>query len=56
MIEIQQRQQYQRHSIEELKRLINDERYVAYAIQRIAQVLTEELMALPDQGEDHERS
>ncbi|HOK00182.1 MAG: hypothetical protein N2509_01405 [Treponemataceae bacterium] len=56
MIEIREQRQYQRHSIEELKHLINDERYVTYAIQRIAQVLTEELMALPDQGEDHERS
>ncbi|MCX7656219.1 MAG: hypothetical protein N2Z76_06810 [Treponemataceae bacterium] len=54
MIEAQEQRQYQRHSIEELKHLINDERYVAYAIQRIAQVLTEKLITLPNQGEDHE--
>ncbi len=42
-------------SIEELRRLINDEDYLSDAIGRIAQVLSEELLCAKIPGAPHER-
>ncbi len=41
--------------IEELKHLIDDEGYLAGAIQRLAQVLSNEILELPKTGVFHER-
>lgn len=41
--------------IDELKRLIDDESYLADAIRRIAQVLSEELIGVRPAGAPHER-
>jgi len=41
--------------IEELKHLIDDESYLAGAIQRLAQVLSNEILELPKTGVFHER-
>jgi len=43
------------HSIEELKRLIDDESYLADAIRRIAQVLSDELIGVRIPGATNER-
>lgn len=42
--------------IEELKQLLEDEDYLATAIQRIAHVLSNELLDTPLSGESDERS
>jgi hypothetical protein len=41
--------------IEELKRLVNDESYLADAIRRIAQVISDDLLTLKVPGASHER-
>lgn len=43
------------NKLEELKRLINDDLYLAGAIQRIAQVLSEELLEGQKSGAIHGR-
>jgi len=42
-------------NIEELKRLIDDESYIADAIRRIAQVLSDELIGVRSPGAPNER-
>ncbi|MEW6564303.1 MAG: hypothetical protein ACOZCE_11705 [Spirochaetota bacterium] len=44
-----------KQKLEELKRLINDDLYLAGAIQRIAQVLSEELLEGHRAGAVHDR-
>jgi hypothetical protein len=44
-----------KQKLEELKRLINDDLYLAGAIQRIAQVLSEELLEEHRAGAVHDR-
>ncbi|AEJ18644.1 hypothetical protein [Gracilinema caldarium] len=44
-----------RQKLEELKKLINDDLYLAGAIQRIAQVLSEELLEEQSRGAVHGR-
>lgn len=55
MMMVQAENHQNKQKLEELKRLINDDLYLAGAIQRIAQVLSEELLEGPQAGVKHVR-
>lgn len=55
MMMVQAENHQNKQKLEELKRLINDDLYLADAIQRIAQVLSEELLEEPQAGAKHGR-
>ena len=55
MITVQYENQRKRKKLDELKRLINDENYLATAIRRIAQVLSDELIGTRKAGVKYER-